>query len=480
MRKDGSRLWMSWTNRALLDERGQVEEILGIGNDITELMRAQNALRESEERYRIMIETAGEGITFMRPDGTFFFVNQRMADMLGYSVEEIVDRSAADFTFDDGQADTLDLLARLPNGQVSGESRFRRRDGSELWSTYSATPVFDAADRHVANFGMYTDITERRHAEDALRDSQRRLQIATAAADLGIYDWDLRTGIGEWDARVHEIFGVGPEEPVTLETFLARLHPDDRARAQAEVEAALDPSGDGHYHSTYRVVGAKDESVRWVQSTGWAVVDQGSVVRLVGSAQDITARVQAEQALRTGEALQAAAAERTRLARDLHDSVTQALFAASLKAEALSSSPGMVSPAGMSTAEEVRRLSRGALAQMRTMLLELRGDPIEDVPIEDLLRNVVDAAQSRTSTEITLNVRGGAQLPREAHVAVYRIAQEALNNVARHAGATSARVELDADVGLVRLTVEDDGRGFDPAEGRADPPGAEVDARTGA
>ncbi|MGE5228321.1 MAG: PAS domain S-box protein [Deltaproteobacteria bacterium] len=588
VRKDGSRLWMSWTNRALLDERGQVEEILGIGNDITELMRAQNALRESEERYRIMIETAGEGITFMRPDGTYFFVNQRMADMLGYSVEDIVGRSAADFTFDDGQAATLDMLAQLPNGQVSGESRFRRRDGSELWSNYSATPVFDAADRHVANFGMYTDITERRHAEDALReseerfrtladnaplliwvmdadgglrfinrayreffgvteeqvrgrgwhillhpddqeryvdgvltatrerrpfrgearvrnasgewrwidshgmprfsdsgtflgmvgsspditdrkraeealrDSQRRLQIATAAADLGIYDWDLRTGMGEWDARVRAIFGVGPEEPLTLETFLARLHPDDRARAQAEVEAALDPSGDGHYHSTYRVLGAKDESVRWVQSTGWAVVDQGSVVRLVGSAQDITARVQAEQALRTGEALQAAAAERTRLARDLHDSVTQALFAASLKAEALSSSPGMVSPAGMSTAEEVSRLSRGALAQMRTMLLELRGDPIEDVPIEELLRNVVDAAQSRTSTEITLKVRGGAQLPNETHVAVYRIAQEALNNVARHAKATSARVELDADVGRVRLTVEDDGRGFDP------------------
>ncbi len=589
VRKDGGRLWMSWTNRALRDERGEVEEVLGIGNDITELMRAQRALRESEERYRMMVETAGEGITFMHRDGTYFFVNQRMADMLGYSVEEIVGKSASDFTFDDWKPVTLDVLARLPSGQVSGEFRFRRRDGSELWSNYSATPVFDAAGGHVANFGMHTDVTERRHAEDALReseerfrtladhsplliwvmdadgglrfvnrayreffgvseeevqgrgwrillhpedqerylagllaatrerrpfrgearvrhatgewrwidshgmprfsdsgtflgmvgsspditdrrraeealrDSQRRLQIATAAADLGIYDWDLRTGTGEWDARVREIFGVGPGEPATLETFLALLHPDDRARAQADIEATLDPSGDGHYHSTFRVVGAKDESVRWVQSTGWAVVDQGSVVRLVGSAQDITARVQAEQALRTGEALQAAAAERTRLARDLHDSVTQALFAASLKAEALASSPGMVSPAGMGTAEEVRRLSRGALAQMRTMLLELRGDPIEDVPIEDLLRNVVDAAQSRTSTEIALTIRREGPLPGEAHVAVYRIAQEALNNVARHAKATNAWVKLDAGDGRIRLTVEDDGHGFDPA-----------------
>ena len=120
-------------------------------------------------------------------------------------------------------------------------------------------------------------------------------------------------------------------------------------------------------------------------------------------AEDVTERRRAEAALRERELASAAQEERSRLARDLHDSVTQALFAASLKAEALTGAGDLVSPQVVATVEEVRRLSRGALAQMRTMLLELRGDPLEEVPIDQLLRNVVEATESRTSTAVELH-----------------------------------------------------------------------------
>lgn len=158
---------------------------------------------------------------------------------------------------------------------------------------------------------------------------------------------------------------------------------------------------------------------------------------------------------------QAAREERIRLARDLHDSITQALFAAALKAEALAQDEA--TPArGVGPAAEVRRLTRGALAQMRNLLLELRSDSPADVPIAQLLRNAVEATEGRSSIAIDLTLRGTGQPPRELHTAIYRVTQEALNNVVRHSGATHVAVELVTEPARVRLLVHDNGCGFEP------------------
>ena len=176
---------------------------------------------------------------------------------------------------------------------------------------------------------------------------------------------------------------------------------------------------------------------------------------------DVTELWATQAALRESELAEAAREERSRLARDLHDSITQALFAASLKAEALGTVTGG-SPELEDLVHEVRRLTGGALAQMRTLLLELRGEPLEHMPLGQLLRNVVEATESRTRTRVTLEVRGVQTLPPDVHVAFYHVAQEALNNVARHSLAGQAWVDLELDPGRAWLSVRDDGCGFDP------------------
>ena len=180
---------------------------------------------------------------------------------------------------------------------------------------------------------------------------------------------------------------------------------------------------------------------------------------------DVTERVRGEEALRTLEvehvAREAAQLERERLARDLHDSVTQALFAANLKAEAL----GLALDDDQRAAplvEQLQRLTRGALAQMRTLLIELRDGSMADVPLEQLLVNLVEAAQSRAAVEVHLDMRGDVRAPAALHVTVYRVTQEALNNVVRHSQASSAWVEVELAEHAVRLVVRDDGRGFEP------------------
>ena len=157
----------------------------------------------------------------------------------------------------------------------------------------------------------------------------------------------------------------------------------------------------------------------------------------------------------------AIAAERNRIARDLHDSVTQTLFSATLIAEVLPKLVERNSSEGMRRLEELRQLTRGALAEMRTLLLELRPATLIEVSIEELLRQLTEAARGRARIPIDLQVQVTEPLPPDAKVAFYYIAQEALNNVAKHARAGSAYVTLASHAAGAALSILDDGQGFD-------------------
>lgn len=182
----------------------------------------------------------------------------------------------------------------------------------------------------------------------------------------------------------------------------------------------------------------------------------------------------------------AASQERNRLARDLHDAVTQTLFSASLIAEVLPALWENDPAEGRELLGELRQLTRGALAEMRTLLLELRPTALVEADLSDLLRQLAESVSGRTGIPVTVSLAGcPPDLPDEVHVALYRIAQETLNNVVKHSQAKHATVhlgcsrELEGDLTAVRdaaegksqqekpgrviLTIRDDGRGFDPA-----------------
>jgi signal transduction histidine kinase len=181
-------------------------------------------------------------------------------------------------------------------------------------------------------------------------------------------------------------------------------------------------------------------------------------------AREIAERIRAEEALARKAADDAVVAERGRLARDLHDAVTQTLFSASLIAEALPALWESDPKEGRELLSELRMLSRGAMAEMRTLLLELRPASLAQADLGDLLRQLADAFVGRTGTTIIVHS--------EVRITLYRIAQEALNNIVKHAKASHVELSLNRatappDVDRktphrVELRVSDDGRGFDP------------------
>jgi signal transduction histidine kinase len=154
-------------------------------------------------------------------------------------------------------------------------------------------------------------------------------------------------------------------------------------------------------------------------------------------------------------------AERNRLARDLHDAVTQTLFAASLIADVLPRLWKRNPEEAARRLDELRDLTRGALAEMRTLLLELRPTALSETDFPDLLRQLADAFQGRARVLTEVTITGPCALPPDTKLAFYRIAQEALNNIARHANATRATIRLDCQPESVRLHIADDGAGFD-------------------
>jgi PAS domain S-box-containing protein len=179
---------------------------------------------------------------------------------------------------------------------------------------------------------------------------------------------------------------------------------------------------------------------------------------------DITERKQVEDELRAQAEQLAVAAERSRLARDLHDAVTQTLFSASLIADVLPRIWERNPVEGKNRLEELRQLSRGALAEMRTLLLELRPAALMEANLAELLKQLAASIASRARVNVDVRVEGQAELPPDVKVSLYRIAQEALNNVAKHSGATEANVTLivaDHANTSVQLTVTDNGSGFD-------------------
>ncbi|MBS1213590.1 MAG: methyl-accepting chemotaxis sensory transducer with Pas/Pac sensor, partial [Proteobacteria bacterium] len=156
------------------DEKGEVAGVFAAARDVTERKRAEHGLRESEQKYRSIVDTANEGIWVLRPDTMTMFVNVRMAEMLGCSCEEMIGRPVTDFMFAEDAPDHLQKMETRRQGLPERfERRFRRKDGETVWTLASAAPIFDAEHRFSGSFAMFTDITERKLIEERLRSASR-------------------------------------------------------------------------------------------------------------------------------------------------------------------------------------------------------------------------------------------------------------------------------------------------------------------
>ncbi len=182
-------------------------------HDITERIKAEKALNESEKKYRDIIELANEGIMIADTSGRINFVNAKMAEMLGYSPEELIGTDATSFVDkNDLELGQQKIENRKKGIQESYEIRYTRKSGEELWCLISATPMYDNNGLHIGNMTMQADITERKLAEEALIDSEKKYSSIVETANEGIMIGNPSGIITYVNPKMEEMLGYSKEE----------------------------------------------------------------------------------------------------------------------------------------------------------------------------------------------------------------------------------------------------------------------------
>lgn len=313
VRRDGSEVWVHDRGVFVRDEHGRVVRCVGSLTNIEARRRAEAGLRENEEILRGFYDSSPFMMGVVELDGDTIVAvhgNPMVAAFMGVRPEELPGRDAR--TLSPSDAVTALWRDRYRQSRDSGGPvRFEYEHpapGGAVWLSATVCHLGPGPSGRPRFSFIAEDVTERKRVEErirgsesALRRSSERLAMAQDAAGLGIHDFDVATGAIDWDARARALWGVGPDEPITYELFMGGVHPDDRAATQRAVDTALDPAGDGMYRAEFRVIGRDDGVERWVAATGKTVFEGGRAVRLVGTAQDVTARRRAEEAARESE-----------------------------------------------------------------------------------------------------------------------------------------------------------------------------------
>jgi PAS domain S-box-containing protein len=331
--KTGEVRWIRSIGKATYSEDGTPARFDGINYDITQYKRAEEALRASECQYRRLVETSNDGIWVIDNENGTSFVNKRMAEMLGCTVQEMSGASLFDFMDSDVEAVARSNVERRRQGIAEQHDfKFRRKDGSCFWALVSTNPIHDERGNYLGALAMITDITERKRTEDALRASEQRLHLALDAGYLISFEWDIARNEVQRFVSKDPALPPTSGQPTTLEEFLNIVHPEDRKRFTANVFASMQRVG-GRYENEFRIM-HPDGKVRWLHETGFFEHDlQNRPIRLIGLSQDITDRKRAElELLQLNENLEQVVADRTALA-DERSKQLQALAVELLEAE---------------------------------------------------------------------------------------------------------------------------------------------------
>jgi two-component system sensor histidine kinase/response regulator len=297
-RRDGSK-FPAEVNLTPMQSQGQDLTIVSL-RDISERQRAEEALRASAERYRRIVQTAAEGIWMLDASAVTAFVNPRMAQMLGYTPEEMIGHPLNEFIDDEGRSAVLLQLARSRDGGQSepGDFRFRRRDGKDLWAMLSSTPIFGDSGIHSGSLAMITDISDRRAAELALIDSNGRLASVFNAVASGLVVQDRDGRILENNAAAARMLALGPSAP----PLWAALHEDGKAFAPEEHPVQIALATGASVRDVVMGVQQPDGSLCWLSVNAEPIRDdQDDVSMVVSSLTDITFHKRSEDAVRQGE-----------------------------------------------------------------------------------------------------------------------------------------------------------------------------------
>jgi PAS domain S-box-containing protein len=433
--------------------------------DITERKKAERAIIESEEKYRTLVDQAFDSIIIYTPDLIILDCNDIACSITGYTREELKAHIITELFFED------DIIARplyfgtLKAGQHTLDyRRLKRKDGSGIEVEIGTKMMPDANLMAVAR-----DITERKKAEQKIIRSETNLRTIFENTSEGFLLLDSAAVIMAFNNKAGDYSLLSREKEIqTGQSIYDCIEESRRSFFQEIIAKAL--SGESiQFDRSYEM---KNGATAWIHFSATPVIETGQVKGICITGQDITEKKLMEQEIIAQKIeeqkkiaraiIKAQEKERNHLGQELHDNINQILASVKL----------YLSAAGQ-TNEEIRKLIGRPIELINSSIDEIRSlcsnlvTPFKDIDLEELIRDLLRklAHNAPIKTDLTYSI-SNESLPDDLKLNIYRILQEQLNNIAKHANAKEVNVSVQADSGSIRVVVLDDGKGFDLNEKR--------------
>ena len=464
---DGAEHWLMSQGGVEMDAHGNAVRMAGATVDVTELYRTQAALRESERRFERMADLAPVLMWVSGPDGACNYFNQTWLSFTGLTLAQAAGWGWLDCVHpaDAGRWQSMrDHGSSMAQQRTAfrAEFRLRRADGKYRWIDAQGAPRSDADGGFLGYVGCGVDVTDRAEAEIEIGEWKARYDAAARASGQVLYDWDRSTNHIIWSSATQDVFGYSPAQLRTREEWVGKVHPEDRHRLDQVLDEFLLDENSGP--ESYRVV-RPDGSHVTIEARRLGLRNaEGTITRVIGFLTDITERRRLER-----EVIEVANREQVRIGNDLHDGLGQELTGIALMMKSISSQALRACPQLAAELSTVTDLVSHAVASCRSLAQGVSAYALERGGLETALMELAQTSRTVFGFGCTASCARGLshRLNEQQAYQLYRIAQEAVSNAAKHSGGSKVEVRLEAEGPNARLVVTDDGAGA-----KIDVPGA--------